>query len=235
MKLVFDIGYNRGEFCTECIRSYPDCKIIAVEANRALAQTPPLFKNVTIINKLASNVAGVPVDFYISPEDGISTASLDYMKNSRFTKGSRYLHEASLWYPPVTVMSTTLEELIKEYGKPDFIKIDVEGHEKEVISGLNEPVSLLGFEWHEEDYESVLETVSHLSNIGFDSFGIVGFFEGDIPSELTFSSAGDPYMDFPKNFYSWDVLQRALEKIIDAERRIHYGMFYASSTQNSHV
>jgi len=45
-----------------------------------------------------------------------------------------------------TVETTTLEELITSYGRPLFVKIDVEGYELNVIRGLRQPVPYLSFE-----------------------------------------------------------------------------------------
>jgi len=36
MKLIFDIGYNRGKFTKECFERYPECSVVGVEANRCL-------------------------------------------------------------------------------------------------------------------------------------------------------------------------------------------------------
>ncbi len=230
MKLVFDIGYNHGEFSIACTSKHRNCKIIALEANPSLTQNPPVISNVTLINKLVSTESGKQIPFYVNPqEDGISTASIEFLHNSRFTKGSKYIQHQSRWAHPINVESTTLNDLIKEYGVPDFIKIDVEGYEKEVINGLNQSTPLLGFEWHEEDYQSVIDIVNRLSNLGFTKFGVIGYFEEDIPKEITLSSKGDPYMDFPENFYEWEELKTALDKVINPERRVHYGMFYAKS------
>jgi FkbM family methyltransferase len=46
----------------------------------------------------------------------------------------------------VKVSMMTLESLMREYGVPDYIKIDVEGYEEKVLAGLNRPVPLLSFE-----------------------------------------------------------------------------------------
>ena len=44
------------------------------------------------------------------------------------------------------VETTTVEELMKLYGAPYFIKIDVEGHELSVLGGMQQPVPFLSFE-----------------------------------------------------------------------------------------
>ena len=46
----------------------------------------------------------------------------------------------------IQVTTTTLDELIKKYGKPYFIKIDVEGSELEVIKGLSQAIPYLSLE-----------------------------------------------------------------------------------------
>ena len=68
--------------------------------------------------------------------------------------------------------------------------------------------------------------VPHLKNIGYTKFGIVGYFdEGDVFEEVTYSSAGDPYLVYPKNFYSWEELDTS--RFANPERRVNYGMFFA--------
>ena len=46
----------------------------------------------------------------------------------------------------ITVKTTTLDALIAKHGVPDMIKIDVEGHEKNVLNGLSQPVKFISFE-----------------------------------------------------------------------------------------
>jgi hypothetical protein len=55
---------------------------------------------------------------------------------------------------------------------------------------------------------------------------VIGYFEeGDVFPMVTFSDKGDPYLEYPKNFYTLEDLQ--LDKFINPERRINYGMFFA--------
>jgi hypothetical protein len=44
------------------------------------------------------------------------------------------------------VKMTTLDLLIQEYGVPDYVKVDVEGYELEVLRGLTHPVRMISFE-----------------------------------------------------------------------------------------
>lgn len=62
-----------------------------------------------------------------------SDANDRWKKSIQFDKGEQ-------------VRITTLDKLVKRYGSPYFIKIDAEGYEKEIISGLSKRVPWLVFE-----------------------------------------------------------------------------------------
>lgn len=51
-----------------------------------------------------------------------------------------------VWDGAETVAVTTLDALIAEHGLPRLVKIDVEGHEAEVLAGLSHPVAWIAFE-----------------------------------------------------------------------------------------
>jgi FkbM family methyltransferase len=232
MNLIFDIGYNEGEFTEVCFGKYPNASVIAVEANPNLCVNPKrnfsLNYNFLLLNNLVSNVVGDAIDFYISPyASGVSTASTEFMKNSRFTKGSKNVKANSIqWNEPIKVESVTIDSMIERYGIPDLIKIDVEGYEYTVLSGLTQKANDICFEWHEEEKDSLYKILDHLQSIGYTQFGVIGWFdEGDVFPKATFSEKGDPYLEYPNKFYTLDELE--LDKLIQPERRVNYGMFFA--------
>jgi FkbM family methyltransferase len=51
------------------------------------------------------------------------------------------------WDSVVSVPLINLDELIARHGEPQFCKIDVEGFEYEVLSGLSSPIPALSFEY----------------------------------------------------------------------------------------
>ena len=232
MNLIFDIGFNVGEFTQTCFNKYKDCSIIAVEANpnlcNAVSQHFFTNYNFSLLNNLVSNKEDEEIDFYIShATTGVSTASTEFMNNSRFTQGSKNLPQNSVsWAPPVKVQSTTVDAMIERYGMPDLIKIDVEGYELNVLSGLTQKANDICFEWHEEERDNLYKILKHLQSLGYEQFGVIGWFdEGDVFEKATFSDKGDPYLEYPKNFYTLEELE--LDKLINPERRVNYGMFFA--------
>jgi FkbM family methyltransferase len=178
MNLIFDIGFNVGEFTQTCFSKYPNCNVVAVEAKPTLVNnaSPHLFTNYkfTLHNKLVSNTDGDEMDFYVSPyATGVSTASTEFMENSRFTKGSKNLPENSIkWNEPIKIKSITVDSMIERYGMPDLIKIDVEGYEYNVLLSLTKNHCPLSFEWSEEKVREMVDTVEYLFSLGYTKFAV---------------------------------------------------------------
>jgi hypothetical protein len=80
------------------------------------------------------------------------------------TKGSGRFK--SDWSGTENVEVTTLDRLIDEFGDPAFVKIDVEGHESEVVAGLTRTVRALSIEWTPEFPENTRACLRHLASLG---------------------------------------------------------------------
>lgn len=229
MKLIFDIGFNKGEFTAVCIEKYPACEVVGVEANMDLFHRVRKKPYLTLLHKLVSHKDGEKIDFFIEfGQDGISTASQEFMQNSRFKKGSKYLSPNSAqWINMGKVETITLDTLIDTYGSPDVIKIDVEGYEYNVIAGLNKKAGKICFECHEEEKEKLHKTIKHLRKIDYNKFGFIGYFEeGDSFEKLTYSEVGDPYLIEPRGYFPWEEIESDLKKCFNPERRVNYGMIW---------
>lgn len=207
-KLVFDIGANRGNMTNFFIGQSE--KVICFEPNQELlSHIRNRFKSM-IDSRIFLDSRGLSdkeetKTFKISNADTISTFSEDWIHNSRFTGSYN-------WDKLVEVKTTTLDNIIDEYGIPDFIKIDVEGYELEVIQGLTKLLdsTTFSFEWAEEQYEKMKEIYEHLNNLGYMNFS---FTYGD---DCTF---GDELI-----WKSWNDLD--IHNDIDPSRKFKWGMIY---------
>ena len=228
MNLIFDIGYNKGEFASKCFKKHPSCQVIGVDANLSLIYNKQqMTEQLVLIHALVASGEKEYEDFYIEPyQNGISTASLNFMENSRFTRGSKNLPPNSAnWSIKTQVRTTTLDQLIEKYGAPELIKIDVEGYEYEVLKGLSQKQNKICFEWHEEEYDTLLNIIKHLQSIDYNEFGVIGYFdEGSVFEKATYSERGDPYLEEPTAYYTWKEL--GIEELVSPERRVNYGMMW---------
>lgn len=165
MKLMFDIGANAGDIALHFSR-FTD-KVVAFEPNPNLVQAlKKKFDNTNVVidSRGISDSIGTK-ELKICNAPTLSSFSNDWINNSRFS-------DDHYWAISVLVNICTLDSIIDQYGIPDFIKIDVEGHEKEVLQGLSKLLlnTVICFEWVEEHWEKVLDTVTHLQVLGYNNF-----------------------------------------------------------------
>lgn len=159
--LCFDVGANYGNR-TEAFLEL-GAKVVAIEPQpKPLRFLKRRFKDrVTIVDKALGEIEGT-VSLFISSSTSLTSASkewVDKVSNGRFSKAS--------WNDQILVPLTTLDQLIKKYGKPEFCKIDVEGYEFEVIKGLSDSIHIISFEYTIPEFtDKAIMCIDHLNSIG---------------------------------------------------------------------
>jgi FkbM family methyltransferase len=158
--LVFDIGANVGTRVKVFLRL--GTNVIAVEPQRLC--TAVLRKafgdKVRILNCAMSHEIG-RAGLRLNESSRLASMSPEWIVESR--KSGRLKER---WGRSIVVPTTTLDTLIADYGLPRFIKIDVEGHELMVLSGLSHPVPSLSFEFHPEILPVALSCIEKLESLG---------------------------------------------------------------------
>jgi FkbM family methyltransferase len=70
------------------------------------------------------------------------------------------------WDRSIEVEVVTLDDLVAEYGEPAFCKIDVEGFEVDVLSGLSRPLRALSFEYLPAAHDMALAALDRVERLG---------------------------------------------------------------------
>jgi FkbM family methyltransferase len=157
--LCFDVGANHGTR-VEVFRRL-GARVIAVEPQHACVESlRGRFggdRNVTIIDAGVSSSAGER-NLLIASIDTLSTMSPSFAAATRAS--GRF--ESEQWSSSSPVRVTTLDDLISVFGIPAFTKIDVEGHEQEVLKGLSVPLPAVSFEVTAELLDEALGCIDAL-------------------------------------------------------------------------
>jgi FkbM family methyltransferase len=139
---VFDVGANMGNR----VKAFLDlkAKVVAVEPQKSCYKYLKLMfgNKIQLVTKGLGAKEGIK-NFYIADSRTLATFSEEFIKavkdSGRFGNNN--------WNKTEEIQMTTLDNLIQQYGVPSFIKIDVEGFEKEVLSGLSQKINALSFEY----------------------------------------------------------------------------------------
>lgn len=99
----------------------------------------------------------------------VSSLRTDFVSDAATTPG----FENVRWDSKQMVRVVTLDGLIRDYGFPSYIKIDVEGFELEVLSGLSQPVPMLSVEYLPGFTHLTLKVLDRIEELGEYSFNPV--------------------------------------------------------------
>ena len=183
--LFFDIGAHLGEKSKKILDK--NLKIVMLEPlPQCVKQLKEIFKNnkkVEIVEKAVGRIIGNTILEVNSKIPTISTMA-KHWKSGRFSNQT--------WDQKISVEVTTLDHLIKIYGLPSYIKIDVEGFELDVLLGLSQKAGIISFEFTSEFLDQTTKCLDHLKKIGYSKFNFsVGesrkfFFEWSNTDNLIF-------------------------------------------------
>ena len=203
--IVFDVGANHGRYSEAFLEL--GARVVAVEPNPALAALIELRYGDSRLHVVAAALGakeGVG-QLLLGPGDGDSTLAADYAKLVGGYRGE------------ISVPVRTLDGLIADFGEPAFVKIDVEGYDSVVLSGLTRPVRSLSFEFHGATPEITLACLQEVGRIGDYVFNAI---------------VGEATKWLLPTFGAQNQVIERIRRLAESDRRL-YGDVYAVRRDNA--
>ena len=168
-RLAFDVGANQGEY-TKALAAIFE-KVVCFEPQQDLAEnlkiTASRIPNILVINKAISDSNGQG-KISVSQNRAMSSMESNWIKKVK--KSKRFGNNS--WNKTQKIELITLKQAFKTYGTPEFLKVDVEGHEAKVFKTLNHPIREICFECTPEARLAAIDVIEKISSIGNYSFRI---------------------------------------------------------------
>ena len=153
VKTIYDIGANDCEYSMIFNKIFPLAKIFAFEPNPYLCEQAKKktkkIKNIKIImNAVGNNNKTVKIK--IEKHSPLTTSLAKINHNSKTSKVKKFLNQKN----KLEIIKTKIlkiDNFIKKNKLPDFIKIDVEGYEEEVLKGMKnnlKKIKMIMIEFH---------------------------------------------------------------------------------------
>jgi FkbM family methyltransferase len=142
--LVFDIGANIGVYA-EVFQSI-GARVVAVEPDPACSKEIAWTTSrdrVTIVQAAVGDQEGF-CKLFVNELSILNTVSKNWVEKEKANKP----YEIGMWKNEIEVPMVTIDKLVAKYGIPRFIKLDVEGFELSVLSGMSSQPEYLSFEFH---------------------------------------------------------------------------------------
>lgn len=162
--LVFDVGANFGNRVELFLGLH--AKVVAIEPQKKCTDYLKTKYKDLMIEEVGLGAKNELKIFYEADHSVLSTFSNEYIEKVKDTR-----HKTTIWKKKHEIQIVTLDEMITKYGNPQFIKIDVEGYEYEVLCGLNQKVGIISFEYNvPEMAETVVKCIKKLHLLGYNQF-----------------------------------------------------------------
>lgn len=166
--LAFDVGCHVGDRAASFLRV--GARVVAVEPQPRLARAlrfmfgrnPGFF----LIQALIGASEGSGVLRLNSANPTVASASAEFIAAAKGAPG----WEDQVWDAELPLPRITVDALIATHGMPDFVKIDVEGWEAEVLAGLSNAPRALSFEFTTIQRGVAEACISRLTALGLRHF-----------------------------------------------------------------
>lgn len=181
--LAFDIGANAGSISRAL--ACAGARVVAVEPNSDCVRNIQLIHrqgNIQVIQAAVGSHDGLATLHISDSRDFTCTLSPDWIARMQ-ASDPRY---ADNWLRQAAVPLITADTLVKHFGEPYFIKIDVEGYELEVLRGLTKQPPLLSFEFHRTFLEAGLECLDFPVFDSGSQFNVVLNADWGYPTQFRF-------------------------------------------------
>ena len=162
--LCFDIGAHLGNHTAAFLAA--GCRVVAVEPQPQFA---------AYLRGLYGARPGVTVlDKAVGKRKGPATLQISSLAPTVTSASPRWIEEVKkapafanvVWDRTAEIEMTTLDALIQAHGLPAFCKIDVEGSEADVLTGLSQPLPQLCFEFVPAAMTVALACLRRLGKLG---------------------------------------------------------------------
>ncbi len=168
--IVFDVGAHVGDRIASFRRL--GARVVALEPQPVCARFLRLMhgrdSDVTLIEAAAGPTPGVHAMHVNTKNPTVSTLSGDFVSASAGAPG----WEGQEWDKQISIPVTSLDAMREQYGEPRFIKIDVEGFEADVLSGLSKAVPALSFEFTTIQRDIAYKCLNMCDALGYGRYNI---------------------------------------------------------------
>lgn len=203
--LCFDIGANHGEYA-KIFLELGAGRVVAVE---------PVKKVFDELVKVSSGDTFIPLRMGIS-----SNAGTRDMHVNEPSDLSSFSDEYNTLYKQQGVLKEshtekiecmTLDQLIDRFGIPSYCKIDTEGHETEVLSGLTKGIPILSFEFlfpFKERTLACIERINQIAPSALFNYSLFEFFEWENSAWMNASEFSTCVRNLPEAQWTGEIFCR---------------------------